>query len=100
MLYNDYFADVREHDPWFRLKKDCVGLVGFSSLQNCFAAMRMFLYGAPADGQDDYLHMSESTTIHAMYRLCGVVVAVFGPQYLRAPDEEETAWILTVNEAR
>ena len=38
---------VREHDPWFRLKKDCMGLVGFSSLQKCSATMRMLAYGAP-----------------------------------------------------
>ena len=113
MLYIDYFADVpaftpkdfrwrfwmnrdlflrirdgvREHDPWFRLKNDCVGLVGFSSLQKCSAAMRMLAYGAPGDIQDDY-RMSESTAIQEMYRFCRAVVVVFGPQYLRGPTEE------------
>ena len=48
----------------------------------------------------DYLHMSKSTAIHAMYRFCREVVVVFGPQYLRGPNEEETARILAVNEAR
>ena len=92
MLHNDYFADgathednfrrrymmskgmfvnilhgVREFDPYFNLKLDVVGVVGFSSIQKCTAAMRMLAYGAPADTHDDYLRMSESTAIECMY---------------------------------
>nr|XP_051210969.1 uncharacterized protein LOC127328407 [Lolium perenne] len=93
MLQNDYFADgathadnfrrryrmskglfmnilhgVREFDPYFKLKVDAVGVLGFSSIQKCTAAMRMLAYGAPADTQDDYLRMSESTAIECMYK--------------------------------
>ena len=60
----------------------------------------MLAYGAPGDIQDDYLRMSESTAIQAMYRFCRAVVGVFGPHNLRAPNEEETFRILAVNEAR
>ncbi|XP_071678388.1 uncharacterized protein [Lolium perenne] len=95
MLQNDYFADgatyadnfrrryrmskglfmnilhgVREFDPYFKLKVDAVGVLGFSSIQKCTAAMRMLAYGAPADTQDDYLRMSESTAIECMYKFC------------------------------
>ena len=113
MLYGDYFAEdpvydekdfrrrfrmgknlfmrlvhgVREHDPWFKLKKDVVGTVGFSSIQKCTAAMRMIAYGIPADNQDDYLRMSESTALTVMYRFARAMVAVFGPHYLRGPTE-------------
>jgi hypothetical protein len=92
MLYIDYFSDsaahanifrrryrmskelfmeilhgVREFDPYFKLKHDAVGTAGFSSIQKCTAA-RMLAYGAPADAQDDYLRMTESTTIECMYK--------------------------------
>jgi hypothetical protein len=95
MLHNDYFADeatyadnfrrrytmskglfmnilhdVREFDPYFKLKHDVVGVAGFSSIQKCTAAMRMLAYGAPADTQDDYLRMSESTAMECMYKFC------------------------------
>ena len=90
---------VREHDPWFKLKKDAVGTVGFSSIQKCTTAMRMIAYGIPADNQDDYLRMSESTALKAMYRFARAVVAMFGPHYLRGPNEEETTRILATNKA-
>ena len=106
MMHNNYFADdatqadnfwrryrmskglfmnilhgVREFDPYFKLKLDAVGVVGFSSIQKCTAAMRMLAYGAPADTQDDYLRMSESTAIECMYKFCRAVVGKFGKYY-------------------
>jgi hypothetical protein len=78
MLHNDYFADgathvgnfwcqyrmskglfmnilhdVREFEPYFKLKHDVVGLAGFSSIQKCAAAMRMLAYRAPTDTHND-----------------------------------------------
>ncbi|KAK1618171.1 hypothetical protein QYE76_023688 [Lolium multiflorum] len=124
MLHNDYFADgathednfrrwykmskglfmnilhgVREFDPYFKVKLDDVGVVGFSSIQKCTSAMRMLAYGA-LRYTDDYLRMSESTAIECMYKFCRAVVGKFGKYYLRRPTEEETARIMTQNAAR
>ena len=126
ILYSDYFADnptqdeavfrrrfrmkrklfvhimqaIREYDTYFKLKTDCTGTVGFTSVQKCTVAMRLLAYGAPADSQDDYLRMSESTAIECLNRYCSAVVEVFGPTYLRSPTAEDTARILATNEAR
>jgi hypothetical protein len=54
----------------------------------------------PGDAQDDCIHMADSTAMECMYRFYRVVVAVFGPYYLRTPNEEDTARILPQNEAR
>ena len=94
ILYSDYFADhpmqdeavfrrrfrmnrklfldimhaIREFDTYFKLNKDCTGTVGLTSIQKCTMAMRLLAYGAPADSQDDYLRMSESTAIDFLNR--------------------------------
>ena len=126
MLYADYFSDDPLHDEavfqrrfrmrrdlflkisyalrnsysYFRCKKDCTGMVGFSFLHKCMVAMRILAYGAPDDTQDDYLRMADSTIIDCLYRFYKAVIIVFGPKYLRSPSAEETARILAINEAR
>ncbi|KAK1682151.1 hypothetical protein QYE76_042999 [Lolium multiflorum] len=99
-LFMNILHGVREFDPYFKLKVDAVGVLGFSSIQKCTAVMRMLAYGAPADTQDDYLRMSESTAIECMYKFCRAVVGKFGKYYLRGPTEEETARIMAQNAAR
>ena len=60
----------------------------------------MFAYGAPGDIQEDYRRMAESTALECLYKLCRAVVGVFGAQYLRSSNAEDTARILVQNEAR
>jgi hypothetical protein len=69
-------------------------MVGFSSLQKYTAALRMLAYGAPGDAQDDYIRMDEYTAMECMYRFCRAVVSLFGPVYMKTPNEDDTARIL------
>ena len=108
MLYADYFVDdplhddvvfwhhfrmnrklfmkialaIREYETYFVCKQDCVGTIGFSMIQKSTVALRMLAYGAPADTQDDYMCMAESTGHECMYRFCKAVVVLFGELYL------------------
>jgi hypothetical protein len=60
----------------------------------------MLAYGAPSDLQDDYIRMAESTTMECISRFYRVVVSMFGSDYLRTPNEEDTARILAQNAKR
>jgi hypothetical protein len=44
--------------------------------------------------------MAESTAFDCFYRFCRAVIAVFGDTYLRSPTVQDTARILSFNEAR
>ncbi|XP_020146623.1 uncharacterized protein [Aegilops tauschii subsp. strangulata] len=82
------------------LKKDVVGMIGFSGCHKCTAALRMLAYGTTVDSWDEYLQMSESTHGDAMVRFATIVVKVFGPQYLREPTVADTERLLAISEAR
>jgi hypothetical protein len=91
---------VRDYDDYFEAKYDCIGKSGFSSYQKCSAAVQQLAYGVPGDLIDDYIRMSESTCHEAMYRFCEDVIAVFGKYYLRGPNMDDTARLLSINESR
>jgi hypothetical protein len=81
---------IKEYDDYFMYKKDCTRLWEVSSIQKCIAAMWCITYGAPTDAVDNYLVMSETTCFDIVYKFFQVVVSIYGPTYLRAPNEEDT----------
>jgi hypothetical protein len=92
--------DVRDYDNYFEAKYDCTSKIGFTSYQECSAAVRQLAYGVPGDLIDGYMRMSDSTCHEAMYRFCEDVIAVFGEYYLREPNMDDTARLLSINESR
>jgi hypothetical protein len=99
-LFLDIVYAIQRFDNFFIYKKDCTGMVGFSSLQKCTAALRMLVYGAPGDAKDYYIRMAESMAMECMSRFCRAVVSVFGSDYQTTPNEEDTARILAQNADR
>jgi hypothetical protein len=69
-LFGRIIDGVRLHDLYFRCKLDAIGKLGFSSYQKCSAAIWMLAYGVAGDLVDEYMRMSESTCIEAMYNFC------------------------------
>ena len=62
--------------------------------------MRVIAYGVPADYADEYLRIGEDTTIESVRRFAKVIIRVFGPEYLRAPNEDDTKKLMATNERR
>jgi hypothetical protein len=60
----------------------------------------MLAYRIPADLVDDHLAMGESQAIECVEHFAIAIVEVFGKHYLRAPNVEDTARLLAMNEAR
>jgi hypothetical protein len=90
---------VTDYDDYFEAKYDCTGKIGFTSYHKCSAAVRQLAYGVPGDLIDDYMRMSD-TCHEAMYRFCEDVIAVFSEYYLREPNMDDTARLLSINQSR
>jgi hypothetical protein len=57
----------------------------------------MLADGVACDLIDEYLRMSESTCLESMYKFFKSMIAVFGTVYLKEPNVEDTARILSIN---
>ena len=91
---------VEEHDEYFEQKRNAAGELGLSCLQKVVAAFRMLAYGVPADALDEYIRIGESTALEALRNFVVAVVEVFGPEYLRMPNEQDTARLLAIGASR
>ena len=91
---------VEEYDDYFVQKRNATGTLGLSCLQKVVAAFLMLAYGVAADAMDDYIRIGESTALESLRKLVTVVVQVFGPEYLRLPNEHDTARLLIIGESR
>ncbi|XP_071683023.1 uncharacterized protein [Lolium perenne] len=99
-LFRRIMDGVKIYDDYLCAKVDAIGKVGLSSYQKCTAAIRMLAYGVAGDFVDEYTRMSESTGLESMYRFCRAVIGSFGEQYLRQPNAEDTARLLSINASR
>ena len=84
---------------YFTQRINDAGLKGFSAYQKISAAMRVIAYGIPADYADEYLSIGEDT-IESVRIFAKVIIHVFGPEYLRAPNEDDIKKLMTTNERR
>ena len=91
---------VEQYDPYFVQTTDAIGNLGLSSLQKVTAAFRILTYGTPTDSVDEYVRIGESTAIESLRRFVQAVIAVFGDEYLRPPNNNDIARLLAIGEQR
>jgi hypothetical protein len=60
----------------------------------------MLAYGVAGDLVDEYKSMSESICIESMYNFCRAIISIFGEEYLRELNLEDTQWLLSLIEKR
>jgi hypothetical protein len=86
---------VENFDEYFTLRADALGKLGVRPLVKITAALRMLAYGAAADCNDEYLQLSESTSLECMDRFCNAIVAMYSSEYLRHPTPADLERLLS-----
>jgi hypothetical protein len=75
-------------------------VLGHGTYQQVTAALRILAYVIPADLVDDHLAMGESQEIECVKHFVMAMVEVFGPEYMRSPNGQDTTWLLEQNATR
>jgi len=89
---------VEAHDDYFVRKRNAANTLGLSCFQKVTATFRMITYGVPADATDEYVRIGESTVLESLRRFVAAVVDIFEDEYLRYPNESDTACLLLMGE--
>ncbi|XP_051220944.1 uncharacterized protein [Lolium perenne] len=99
-LFVRIVKDCELHSNYFKQRRNAAGVMGFSAFQKISAAMRVIAYGIPADYTDEYLRIGEDTTTESVRRFARMIIKLYGPTYLRAPNEDDTKRLMEINEKR
>ncbi|XP_021985973.1 uncharacterized protein LOC110882200 [Helianthus annuus] len=78
--------DLAAYYPFFTLRHDARGKMGFTTLKKCTAAIPQLAYGTAAVAWDEYLKMFERTARECLYKICKFVVRLYSQKYLRKPN--------------
>lgn len=99
-LFVTIMKDVEANLNYFKQRRNACQQLGFSPYHKISAAMRVLAYGVPADYTDEYLRIGEDTTTESVRRFAKMIIKLYGPTYLRAPNEEDTKRLMEENEKR
>ena len=91
---------IEEHDEYFVQKRNVAGTLGLSCLQKVVTAFRLLAYGVAADALDEYIRIGESTALEALRKFAVAVVEIFGQEYMRLPNEDDTTRLLAIGANR
>ncbi|GJT07948.1 putative nuclease HARBI1 isoform X2 [Tanacetum coccineum] len=94
VLFMNTVDALSGHYDYFKQRHDAIGIKGLSPIQKCTAAIRQLAYGTPADCNDEYVRIGESTSIECLKKFCQGVIEIFGPVYLRRPNAKDVERIL------
>ncbi len=99
-LFLRIHSAVEAHESYFIKKRDVARRLGLSSLQKMTFTIRMLAYGVIGDLMDEYVRIGESTAIESFKKFVKAVISIFSDEYLRSPNSNDIAKLLTIGQNR
>jgi hypothetical protein len=87
-----------KRNVYFHQKLNAVGLPGFATVQKITVAMRMRVYGGPANRLDEYFRMGKGTILESVNQFTRTIVDIYGATYLKQPNAYDIARLLHIGE--
>ena len=92
--------EVENHEQFFVQGRNAAGTPGFIAFQKIIVAIRMLAYGVTGDYVDEYLRISETTTMMSLKLFAQAVVSLYFDTYLRSPIKHDIVRLLADGESR
>ncbi|XP_071741369.1 uncharacterized protein [Rutidosis leptorrhynchoides] len=99
-ITNYQSTNIPEYFSYFTQRYDAIGRPTFTTLQKCTLAIRQLAYGTAPDMWDEYLQMSERTSILCLDYFCKCVITLFKSEYMRSPNAHDVARLYSAHEER
>ncbi|XP_071699818.1 uncharacterized protein [Rutidosis leptorrhynchoides] len=91
---------VQQYFSYFSQRVDAIGRPTFTTLQKCTSAIRQLAYGTVPDIWDEYLQMSEQTSILCLDYFCMCIITLYKREYMRSPNAHDVARLCSAHEER
>ncbi|XP_071727894.1 uncharacterized protein [Rutidosis leptorrhynchoides] len=72
----------------------------FTTIQKCTSVIRQLAYGTAPDMWDEYLQMSEQTSILCLDYFCMCIITLYKKEYMRSPNARDVARLYSAHEER
>ncbi|XP_071687155.1 uncharacterized protein [Rutidosis leptorrhynchoides] len=82
---SNFDHDISEHFRFFKERFDAIGRLTFTILQKMTSDLRQLAYGTAADMFDEYLKISEQTSILCFDNFCKCIITLYKERYMRSP---------------
>ncbi|XP_071718209.1 uncharacterized protein [Rutidosis leptorrhynchoides] len=92
--------NMPEYFTYFSQRVDAIGRPTFTTLQKCTSAIRQLAYGTAPDMWDEYLQMSEQTSILCLDYFCMCIITLYKREYMRSPNEYDVARLYSAYKER
>ncbi|XP_071695261.1 uncharacterized protein [Rutidosis leptorrhynchoides] len=92
--------NMPEYFTYFSQRVDAIGRPTFTTLQKCTSAIRQLAYGTTPDMWDEYLQMSEQTSILCLDYFCMCIITLYKREYMRSPNAHDVARLYSAHEER
>ncbi|XP_042944548.1 uncharacterized protein LOC122278426 [Carya illinoinensis] len=97
--FHDYFAENSVYPLNLFRRKFRISCPPFLYILNeITAALKMLAYGITRDFMDKYIRIGESTAMESLKKFSETIVSAFSDEYLRSPNFNDIARLLTVAE--
>lgn len=99
-LYLHLEERICRRDPYFLQKPSICGQTSKSTRQKLLSCFRILSLGLPVQAVDEFFGLSEATARKSLRHFLNAVIAEFGEEFLREPNQDEVDALLARNAAR